>query len=286
MTTSNSPPSTASVNRPVIIRSVWANNLVSELKIISDIVDQYPFISMDTEFPGVIYGDNAWTSHARYDILKSNVDALKIIQVGFTLSDANGNLPTLEAFSKKTGLETIQESYVWEFNFREFNPDLDPHAKDSIKMLKDHGIDFKKNNEFGIDVNEFSELFLSSGLVMNDIVSWITFHGSSDFAYLLKILTGKRLPNNLKAFLDRVRLFFGDKVYDIKHMVRFGRYGNTCLGGLNKVAKALKLNRVAGNAHHSGSDSLLAWHVFLEIKELWEHQPQQYANVLHGFELS
>lgn len=242
---------------------------------------------MDTEFPGVIYGGNAWTSHARYDILKSNVDALKIIQVGFTLSDGNGNLPTLEAF-KKTELfrQPIQESYVWEFNFREFSPDLDPHATDSIKMLKDNGIDFEKNNEFGVDVNEFSELFLSSGLVMNDTVSWITFHGSSDFAYLLKILTGKKLPNNLEAFLDRVRLFFGDKVYDIKHMVRYGRYANTCLGGLNKVAMALKVNRVAGNAHQSGSDSLLAWHVFLEIKELWEHQPRQYANVLHGLELS
>lgn len=244
---------------------------------------------MDTEFPGVIYGGNAWTSHARYDTLKSNVDALKIIQVGFTLSDANGNLPTLEAFYQNTelfGSQTLQETYVWEFNFREFNPDLDPHAKDSIQMLKDQSINFEKNNEFGVDVNEFSELFLSSGLVMNDAVSWITFHGSSDFAYLLKILTGKKLPNNLEAFLDRVRLFFGDKVYDIKHMVRFGRFAKTCLGGLNKVATALKLNRVAGNAHQSGSDSLLAWHVFLEIKELWEHQPQQYANVLHGLELS
>lgn len=285
MTTTNSPAASSSVNRPVVIRSVWAENLASEFKMIGDIVDRYPFITIDTEFPGVIYKDQVWGSKARYATLKSNVDKLNLIQVGVTLSDANGNLPTLEAFFEKTG-PTIQESYVWEFNFREFNPDDDPHSETSINMLRGQGFDFKKNNQLGVDVKNFGELLSSSGLVMNDSVSWITFHGSSDIAYLLKLLSGKKLPDSLEEFLDRVRLFFGNNVYDVKHMVKFGRFGSICVGGLNKVAAALNVNRVAGIAHNAGSDSLLTWHVFLEIKELWEHQPQKHANVLYGIEPS
>jgi CCR4-NOT transcription complex subunit 7/8 len=39
---------------------------------------------------------------------------------------------------------------IWQFNFREFNLDKDIHAIDSIKLLQQSGIDFKKNNEKGI----------------------------------------------------------------------------------------------------------------------------------------
>lgn len=44
----------------------------------------------------------------------------------------------------------------------------DMYAQDSIELLTRAGIDFKKNEQFGIDVADFGELLMSSGIVLND----------------------------------------------------------------------------------------------------------------------
>ncbi|KAH7847902.1 hypothetical protein Vadar_031478 [Vaccinium darrowii] len=120
-----------------------------------------------------------------YKTLKENVDMLKLIQLGFTFSDGKGNLPTCG-----TG-----KYCIWQFNFREFNASEDISASDSIELLRQSGVDFKTNNEMGIDVNRFGELLMSSGIVLNDDVNFVTFHGGYDFGYLLKLLTGRDLPD-------------------------------------------------------------------------------------------
>jgi CCR4-NOT transcription complex subunit 7/8 len=61
----------------------------------------------DTEFPGVVarpIGSFKTSSDYHYQTMRCNVDLLKIIQVGLTLADEDGNYP--------------QDISTWQFNFR------------------------------------------------------------------------------------------------------------------------------------------------------------------------
>jgi len=73
------------------------------------------------------------------------------------------------------------------------------------------------------------------------------------------------LPPNLGDFLQLVKFFFGQEVYDVKYLVRF--CPNLC-GGLDKVIELLGLDNSARKIHHAESDSLVTLHVFNEIKRL------------------
>ncbi|KAH7546196.1 probable CCR4-associated factor 1 homolog 7 [Ziziphus jujuba] len=253
------------------IREVWEDNLESEFALIRNIVDDYPYVAMDTEFPGVVLrsvGDFKNTYEFNYQTLKANVDLLKLIQLGLTFSDEKGRLPTCDT-----------EKYcVWQFNFREFNPSDDVYANDSIELLSQSGIDFKKNNEKGVDAYRFSALLMSSGVVLNDAVHWVTFHSGYDFGYLLKLLTCKNLPDTQAGFFDLINMYF-PTLYDIKHLMKFC---NSLHGGLNKLAELLDVERI-GICHQAGSDSLLTCCTFMKLKEhFFSGSLEKYSGVLYG----
>ena len=49
-------------------------------------------------------------------------------------------------------------------------------AQDSIDLLTNSGIQFKRHEEEGIDVNDFAELLMTSGIVLTENVKWLSFH--------------------------------------------------------------------------------------------------------------
>ncbi|KAJ6945435.1 hypothetical protein NC651_000473 [Populus alba x Populus x berolinensis] len=187
-------------------------------------ISRFPLVALDTEFPGTFFQlnrDKSSLSHAtpyeNYCLMKWNVDLLKIIQLGMTLSDSHGNLPSF-------GTEF---HYAWQFIFRDFNIEHDHHNEESIGLLERQGTDLKKNREKGIDSSDFGRLILSSGLVSNNSsITWITFHGAYDFGFLIKILTKRELPSDMRSFLGMMRFFFGVRVYDTKFMMG-------CISGLH-----------------------------------------------------
>lgn len=263
--------SVTSSKESVEIREVWEENLVQEFEFIREIVDDFPFVAMDTEFPGIVcqtVGKFNTSNELNYATVKANVDMLNLIQLGLTFSDEHGNLPT-----GKNGVGCI-----WQFNFREFNVDTDVCARDSIQLLCESGIDFKKNRASGVDAVHFAELLMSSGVVLNQDVQWITFHSAYDFGYLLKAITGQSLPETQSEFFDLINIFF-PILYDVKYLMK---YSNSFHGGLNKLAEQLKVQRV-GISHQAGSDSLLTLCIFSKLREShFLESMERYAGVLYG----
>jgi CCR4-NOT transcription complex subunit 7/8 len=253
------------------IFDVWAENLDKAMSHIRKLVDEYPYVAMDTEFPGVVarpigaFNKNEYN----YQTLRVNVDMLRLIQLGITFSDENGNSPT---------------SYpcTWQFHFK-YDLNEEMYAQDSIDLLKRAGIDFRRHNDYGISLQDFGESMISSGLVLNSDVKWIAFHSGYDLGYLVKILTCLPLPKKQSQFLEVVHDFF-PCLYDVKYMMKSCR---NLKGGLQDVADDLEVKRI-GPQHQAGSDSLLTLHTFFKMRQLFfedEVDDDKYCGVMFGLGL-
>lgn len=234
------------------IRDVWKHNLEDEFRTIRKVVQKYHYVAMDTEFPGVVarpVGEFRSTADYHYQLLRCNVDLLRIIQLGLTFMDDEGKTPP--------GYST------WQFNFK-FNLSEDMYAQDSIDLLQNSGIQFKKHEEDGIDPLDFAELLMSSGIVLVDNIKWLCFHSGYDFGYLLKLLTDQNLPADESEFFELLRLYFPN-IYDIKYLMKSCK---NLKGGLQEVADQLELRRV-GPQHQAGSDALLTGMAFFKMREMF-----------------
>ncbi|TQV92616.1 hypothetical protein V2A60_009089 [Cordyceps javanica] len=275
------------------IREVWKHNLQEEMAVLRDLVDKYPYIAMDTEFPGVVsrpMGSFRGKSDYHYQCLRTNVDMLKVIQIGLTLFNEEGETPPARP-GPELGLgPAAQRSanqgpfpYAWQFNFK-FSLKEDMYNEKSIESLQQAGIDFNALERDGIDPREFAALLIPSGLVCFDEVKWISFHGGYDFGYLTKLLICTPLPNDENDFDHEMKLYF-PSTYDVKHLMKFAiRLHNSGIlsptdsgsteilqkfehkSGLENIAETLKIKRI-GTAHQAGSDSLLTGKVFFQMRD-------------------
>jgi len=251
------------------IRDVWTENLYDEFRVIRSLLHRYNHVAMDTEFPGVVarpIGEFRNSSEYQYQLLRVNVDMLNIIQIGLTFMDEHGGTPP--------GIST------WQFNFK-FNLAEEMYAQDSIELLTNAGIQFKKHETDGIDWRLFSEYFITSGFLLNDNVKWLSFHSGYDFGYLLKILINKKLPKDESGFFDLLKIYF-PHIYDVKYLMKSCK---NLKGGLQEVADQLEIERI-GLQHQAGSDSLLTGMAFFRMKEMFFEDnidEAKYSGHLYGF---
>ncbi|KAF3354081.1 hypothetical protein VdG1_00338 [Verticillium dahliae VDG1] len=277
------------------IREVWKHNLHEEMAVLRDLVDKYPYIAMDTEFPGIVsrpMGGFRGKSDYHYQCLRTNVDMLKVIQIGLALFNEEGETPPARLSSADladfgpAGRRSAQQGpfpYAWQFNFK-FSLKDDMYNEKSIESLQTAGIDFNLLERDGIDPHDFASLLIPSGLVCFDNVRWISFHGGYDFGYLTKLLDCRALPSDEVDF-DRIMKLYFPSTYDVKHLMKHAiRLHNSGLltpsdpstseilqkfehkSGLENIAETLKVKRV-GAAHQAGSDSLITGKVFFQMRE-------------------
>lgn len=245
---------------------MWREDLEDAITEVRHLVKTYKWVGMDTEFPGVIARPmfSGTVSEAHYQTVRANVDLLRIIQLGLTFSDGNGNYPT--------------GTITYQFNFY-FDLERHMFAEDSIKLLERSGLNFQKHRDHGIKPSEFGDLLMTSGLVMFDSIHWISFHSAYDFAYLLRLLTGSPLPVEQAKFLSLLHLYF-PSLYDIKVLMKSCK---NLKGGLEALANLLEVKRI-GPQHQAGSDSLLTSAVFFKMLQLFFDNTidKQLCGVLYG----
>lgn len=146
--------------------------------------------------------------------MRCNVDLLKIIQLGLALSAEDGSLPGEDvnpsistngigiggdgsvpgpshgqpgtdapntavdgiANNSNSGNNSNSNSIVaWQFNFR-FDAADDMYNPEALELLHKAGLDLARHAAEGIRPADFAELLITSGLVLNDDVYWISFH--------------------------------------------------------------------------------------------------------------
>jgi CCR4-NOT transcription complex subunit 7/8 len=262
------------------IKEVWRDNFESEFWKIMELAETYNVVGVDTEFPGMIYDTKThqYNIHnhfyysqqqeeSSYINIRMNVNELKLIQIGIALSDESGNLPG--------------DTCTWQFNLH-FDLKKDQIAEDAYNLLVDSGINFSEHQKRGIDPNVFAEYFIASGLVLTENVKWICFHGGFDFAYLVKLLTGEKLPEDEREFHKLLTMYF-PTFYDVKSMVRDVEWLKN--KGLSKLGQELKLKRI-GVQHQAGSDSLLTLSAYFKLREstLKEIPERKFINKLHSLQ--
>ena len=270
----NSAPKSLALNysnnnnneQPGIIE-VYEDNFIQEIKNISELLEEYNYVGMDTEFPGTVYYVNNITKDFYFRTLKMNVDLLKLIQLGITLTNEKGEFPKNYPY------------HTWQFNF-EFDKSSDKILPASLNLLEKCGIDFNKLKRKGIKHKLFAEYFMISGLVLNPDITWISFHGCYDFGYLLKLLLNSKLPDSEKEFMELLNTYFIN-YYDIRTLVK-GK--DNLQGSLNRLAQNLEVLR-EGKTHQAGSDSVVTIDVYFKLVKnglIEENKIKKNKNILFG----
>lgn len=197
-------------------------------------------LALDTEFPGFLREEPPFAARAvRYQALRENCDLLRPIQLGVSVSSRDGIL-----FG------------TWCFNLC-FDIAIDLYTEAAVTFLIAAGVDFPRHATEGIDPATFGRKFAASTLVGGQGCrpNWVTFQGWYDFGYILKLLTGWPLPEDVVAFDVMLTAFFPQ---------RFELRDALPRGSLSVLSFDNGVERM-GTPHTAGSDALATLELFLQV---------------------
>lgn len=252
---------------PNHMTEVYSANLHAELANIDHLIRSgFTHVSIDTEFPGLLYRTKFEDRSAAviYNIMKSNVDKLKPIQFGLSLADAQGNRPT--------GVST------WQFNMR-FDASRDTYDPKGMSMLLEAKIPLDRLAEDGIELAEFGSAVRASQLHANQQLTWLSFHGAYDFAYWVKSITLADLPDTPYGF-NEIRKAACPVAYDVKMLIQSNeRIMNYSLGKLTAVFGIEQ----KGILHQAGTDAFVTCELYFKVKtHLLGDRAKKFENKLYG----
>lgn len=222
---------------------VWDSNFEVEFNALLAAVSRAggpdAFLALDMEFPGFPCEDPQFSTHSvHYQALRNNVDQLWPIQLGVAVVGASG----------------VYHG-VWTFNLR-FDAGVDAHTEESLNFLRKAGLDFPRHRTEGVEALELGQRLANSILVgpQGRGPCWLTFSGSYDWGYLLKLVTkGRPLPGVTSTF-DKVLAVYCPKRRELRDMLP--------KGSLDALGRRHGVKRI-GVAHTAGSDALLTLELFM-----------------------
>ncbi|CAO2045551.1 unnamed protein product [Urochloa humidicola] len=279
--------------RAIQLQSVTAVNSDVELDLIASLLPRYPYVVVDTEYPGTVHRppvgkrDADLTADERYALLRANADELPIVQLGVTLCDDHGNLPVILDYA--TGHATER---AWEFNFSDFDVGSHRHAPQSVEFLRSQGIDFERARRCGVSSTAFgaklAAILAAAAAPQGNAaeLTWVAFGGAYDMAYLVKLLGGgEPLPETREGFMTRVReLLGGGRVFDAKYMAEHCALRGV---GLRSVAANLGVPRpMVEPPCLAGPKSLTACriHTVLRIHVLAQDDVAGFEGIIDGLQ--
>ena len=209
---------------------MYRQNMLRAFKSIQENIKQYPYIGIDTEFPGyfqeiqelqLAIGKSNLECKNKYDLFRHNIDNLKLIQFGIALCNEKGETPSPAAY---------------QFNFK-FDIDADQCSMQSRSFLRESfkSEDLDRFKYEGISKIDFSAQLLQSGLICNPDVHWFCFHGNQDFGYLVKQCCFDPLPAELQDFRNLLNTLFPN-LTDLKTSLKWEF-------GLSTLAQYYNVNR-------------------------------------------
>lgn len=198
-----------SLQQVPVIKDVWKFNAefeFSNLRSFACDKTSDVYILIHQEIPGIVsrpVGTFKSSSDYHYQTLRTNADLLNIIQL------------SLCCVKIRDG--EVSNSIIWQFNFA-YDIGTEMYNEEHLSMLSQSAlIHFNMHKLEGIPHSTFAELFIESGLLLDPLINWLSYHSGYDLGFLVSLLTNDILPTEESEFFWWCIKYF-PSFYDLKYL--------------------------------------------------------------------